>query len=339
MRNGLIASIGRQLNIPKSANNEWICQIVYSVAGQMALASLWDHNEDNSSVSIQHFKNRIAQVFDAYTGIYPQIGYMFPEDKTDLIDEMFSIYLQNGFLYHSAYQISPAAPAVASYENMVFHRGSSPDTMLFMSGLGFYSIQKPHFEMTIPKMFGLQEQAFESYLEEMLSHSEWETIDWPDSAEFLRLDSPFKRGYWQQVPTKDNRISLARYGDPNKIYVFYRYDNGTYQQKAIPEWRIQDYYSNKAGNYGEYRRIATALLMHYGTLPEIKVISSGNLIEIKLGYRLPPSEEAFFKLYSWPVRYDFTAKSPQVFTRKMAKQVYPMFKHELELIGYRFVEE
>lgn len=339
MRNGLIASIGRQLNIPKSANNEWICQIVYSVAGQMALASLWDHNEDNSSVSIQHFKNRIAQVFDAYTGIYPQIGYMFPEDKTDLIDEMFSIYLQNGFLYHSAYQISPAAPAVASYENMVFHRGSSPDTMLFMSGLGFYSIQKPHFEMTIPKMFGLQEQTFESYLEEMLSHSEWETIDWPDSAEFLRLDSPFKRGYWQQVPTKDNRISLARYGDPNKIYVFYRYDNGTYQQKAIPEWRIQDYYSNKAGNYGEYRRIATALLMHYGTLPEIKVISSGNLIEIKLGYRLPPSEEAFFKLYSWPVRYDFTAKSPQVFTRKMAKQVYPMFKHELELIGYRFVEE
>lgn len=130
MRNGLIASIGRQLNIPKSANNEWICQIVYSVAGQMALASLWDHNEDNSSVSIQHFKNRIAQVFDAYTGIYPQIGYMFPEDKTDLIDEMFSIYLQNGFLYHSAYQISPAAPAVASYENMVFHRGSFPKNVV-----------------------------------------------------------------------------------------------------------------------------------------------------------------------------------------------------------------
>lgn len=339
MTNGLITSIGKQLNIPKSADNEWICQIVYSVAGQMALASLWDHNEDSSSVSIQHFKNRIAQIFDAYKCIYPQIGYMLPEDKTDLIDEMYSIYLRNGFLYHSAYQISPASPTVASYENLAFHRGSSPDARLFISGLGFYSVQKPNPEMTISKMFGLQEQTFESYLEELLGHSEWETIDWPDNAEFLRLDPPFKWGYWQQVPTKDNRISLARYGDPNKIFVFYRYNNGTYQQKTIPEWRIRDYFSNETGNYGEYRRIATALLMRYSTLPEIKVNTRGSLMEIKLGYRLPPSEEAFFKLYSWPMRYDFTAKSPQVFTRKMAKQVYPMFKHELELIGYRFVEE
>ena len=61
--------------------------------------------------------------------------------------------------------------------------------------------------------------------------------------------------------------------------------------------------------------------------------------EIKLGYRLPPSEENFFKLYSWHVRYDFTSKTPQVFTRMMARQIYPMFKHELESMGYCFVEE
>lgn len=339
MTNDLIALIGRQLNIPKSADNEWACQVVYSVAGQMALASLWDHNEDKSSISIQHFKNRIAQIFDAYEGIYPEIGFLLPKDKTDLLEEMYSIYLRNGFYYHSAHQISPAAPATAGNGNLVLHRGSSPDAKLFMSGLGFYSVQKPAPDRTVAEMFGLQEQTFESYLEELLGHGEWEPIDWPDNAEFLRLDPPFRWGYWQQIPGKDDRISLARYGEPNKVFVFYRYDNEAYQQKSIPEWRIRDYFSNDTGGYGEYRRIAIALLKRYGTLPDSKADTRGTLVEIKLGYRLPPSEEEFFKLYSWPVQYDFSSQLPQVFTRKMAKQIYPVFKHELEAIGYCFVEE
>ena len=37
MINDLIVSIGRQLNIPQSDDNEWVCRVVYSVAGQMAL--------------------------------------------------------------------------------------------------------------------------------------------------------------------------------------------------------------------------------------------------------------------------------------------------------------
>lgn len=51
-------------------------------------------------------------------------------------------------------------------------------------------------------MFGLQKQSFESYLEELLAHCEWEQIEWPDNSEFLRLDPPFKWGYWQQIPEK-----------------------------------------------------------------------------------------------------------------------------------------
>ena len=339
MINDLIVSIGKQLNIPQSDDNEWVCQVVYSIAGQMALASLWDHAEDEGSISIQHFKSRIGQIFDAYEGIHTKIGFLLPNDKTDLIEEIYSIYLRNGFFYHSAYQISPAAPATGGNGGLVLHRGISPDLKLFMSGLGFYSVQTSTSDRTISSMFDLQEQSFESYLEELLAHCEWEQIEWPDNAEFLQLDPPFKWGYWQQIPEKNDRISLARYGEPNKIFVFYRYSNGVFLNIPIPEWRIRDYFSNVPGNYGEYRRIAISLLKKYGTLPEIKTKARGNLIEIKLGYRLPPSEENFFKLYSWPVRYDFTSKTPQVFTRMMARQIYPMFKHELESMGYCFVEE
>lgn len=337
MTNGLITSIGRQLNIPKSNDNEWICQVVYSVAGQMALASLWDHMEDESTVSVQHFKKRIAQVFDAYEGLYPEIAAMLPDDRADLMDEMYSIYLRSGHLYRSAYQVSPSAPARSECGGVVLHRGASPDARLFMSGLGFYSVsaQKSRIDNSIAAMFGLQEQPLESYLNELLEHGEWEPVDWPENAEFLRLDPPFYGGYWKQASDKDRRISLARYGEPKKIYVLYRYYEGAYQQKAIPQWRMQDYFSNTAGSSGEHWRIAAALLNRYGILPPIKASTGGDFVEIKLGYLLPPSEETFLKLYSWPMRYDV----PQAFTRKMARQIYPVFKRELETIGYRFVEE
>lgn len=338
MIDDLLISIGRQLNIPQSEDSEWACRVVYSVAGQMALASLWDQDEDSSSVSVQHFKTRITGIFDAYEGIYPKIGTVFPKDKADLIEDMYSIYLRNGFFYHTPHQLSPAVYAVAGNGSIALHRGGSPDDKLSMSGLGFYSYQKPASDRTIARMFGLQEQSFEEYFEELLGDRSWEPIEWPDNAEFLRLDPPFKRGYWQQIPGKDGRISLARYGEPNKIFVFYRWDSGIYQQKPIPEWRLRDHFSNEAG-YGEYRRIAIALLKRYETFPEIKARDSGNFVEVKVGYRLPPSEEEFFKLYSWPVRYDFDKKSPPVFTRMMAKQIYPMFKSELESIGYCFAEE
>ena len=156
MVNDLLASISKQLNIPKTTDGEWICQIVYSVAGQMALASLWDHNEDHGSISIQHFKNRMSQIFEAYEGVYPQIGALLPNDKADLLDEIYSIYLRTGFLYHSAYQISPAVPAPASCGSLSVYRTPSPDAQLFMSGLGYYLPQKRPSDASVADVFGLQ---------------------------------------------------------------------------------------------------------------------------------------------------------------------------------------
>lgn len=51
MGNELIISIGRQLNIPGKVDNEWMCRVIYSIAGQMGLASLWDYDEGEDTVS------------------------------------------------------------------------------------------------------------------------------------------------------------------------------------------------------------------------------------------------------------------------------------------------
>ena len=153
----------------------------------------------------------------------------------------------------------------------------------------------------------------------------------------MRLQPPFTKEYWGLFPEKD-RISLARYGAPKRIYALYRFSDGMYQQKVVPEWRLTNYFIAN-GDDGEYRRIAIALLMRYKCLPPIQANTAGNFVEIRLGYRLPPSEEVFFKLYSWPIRYEFSGKDTQIFRRKMAKPIYPVFKCELEKMGYRFEEK
>ena len=339
MKHKLIESIASQMNIPIADGSEWISQTVYSLAGQMGLASLWDHSDDKNTVSIQHFKDRMKQVFSTYANIYPELDNIIPKDKNVLLDEIYSIYLRSGFFYHSAYQISPALEASSGYKTVTLHRGSLHDVSLFRSGLGEYSLKEYSGENTIAEMFGLQPFSFENYLEDLIPDSEWEPIVWPEKTEYLRLEPPFSRGYWKQLPDKDNRISLARFGEFKKQYVLYCFQDGTYYHKIIPEWKLRDCVSDTSQQFGEYRRIAIALLKKYGTLPEIGVKEIGGLMEIKLGYRLPPSEETFYKLYSWPLRYDFTSDMTQVFTRKMAKKAYLVFRHELEMIGYRFVEE
>ena len=339
MKRILIENIGKALNLPISDNKEDIGRAVYSLAGQMALSSLWDHDDVSDSVSIQHFKDRARQIFCAYENLYPELKYLFPADKSELLHEIYTIYRRCGFLYHSAYQISPAVSASSCSHDITLHRDSFPNTQHFMSGLGFYSLEKSLYEKTIAHVFGLQSQSFDAYLNDLLGNTDWEPIVWPDNAEFLRIDPPFSGGYWKQSPDTDGRLSLARYGTPNKLFVFYQYSKGKPFQIIIPEWRIRDFSSDNLQSYSEYRRIATAILINHRVLPQIIVKEGRDLVEIKLGYRLPPSEEDFFKLYSWPVHYSLSSNLPQVFIRRMAAKVYPVFRHELEALGYQFTED
>ena len=59
--NQLIRIIGKQLNIPITDGSKSVCRIIYSVAGQIALSSLWDSEEGNNYVSVRHFKKRISE--------------------------------------------------------------------------------------------------------------------------------------------------------------------------------------------------------------------------------------------------------------------------------------
>jgi len=337
--NGLIKSIGQQLNIPITDTPDCVCRIIYSIAGQMALASLWDADNGYSSVSVIHFRERISQIMDAYKSICPETKGFLPDTNDSLANDIYNLYLRTGYFYHTSHRISPAAPKLSGYDGIILHRGSSPDADLYMSGLGLYSINKSESDSSVADMFGLQKQPLNQYFEELIVNGDWQEVQFPNDTEYLRLDPPFSSGYWNQKPEHDGRTSLARYGSPQKIYVFYRCINGLFLQKSIPEWIIKDYFYNSNGFYGEYRRISNALLNHYGTLPPHKATMFGNLVRFDLGYRLPPSEEDFLNLFSWPETYNYAEGKQPIFTRLLSKQLYPLFKCILTDIGYCIVEE
>ena len=344
IKDQLIESVRQQLNIAKGEDSAWICHAIYSLSGKMALASLWDHDEGKNYVSPQHFKQRASQIFIAYTAIYPQAASLLPLDPSDLVEDIYASYLRTGHFYHSPYKISPAQFTQCVSEKVMLYRGVSPNAKFSMSGLGFYSV---HSETTdapsIASRFGLQTQTLSEYLKELLDDDNWVETEWPLDAEFLRLEPSFSRGYWQEKPHTDGRISLMRYGNPNKLYSFYQFQQNQILQRAVPEWRIKDIRSeslNFSNDLSEYRRIAVALLDRYKALPSIKAKLEGEIAQVRLGYWLPPTEEDFFKLYSWPSEY---LSSPQDFSqrvnRKMSVPVYRVFRQHLETIGYQFEEE
>ncbi len=338
MQKDFITTIAEELHIPYSSDPDSICRVVYSIAGKMALASLWDHVQNEETISIQYLKNRIQQVFEAYSYLYPSIIPLLTDNWSFLAKEIFSLYIRTGHIYHSPYKLSPAIPQSCQQKRICLYRGITPGSHLYMSGLGYYMVQSSQDTPIQDTVFDIQTQSFADYLKECLSYSEWESIECSEKAQFLRLEPSFANGYWKDSPD-ENKISLVRYGEPNRIYAFYRYHDGQYQQKAIPTWRLRDFMAEDSNNCNEYRRIATALLMGYSTLPAIKVSIKPKLAHIHLGYRLPPSEETFFQLYSWPLDYDFSDHSPHAFMRIMSMDVYTVFKAKLIDLGYHFVEE
>jgi|GEM_PF-426908 hypothetical protein len=331
----------------------WKWHMIYSLCGQMALVSLWDAGEDSDDttdgcISIRHFKKRISQICHAYSALWLQ-----GKPLLRLEELIYTQYRRSGFLYHRDLYVAAAATQCAVCGKIKLHRGIEPEKQFLMSGLGFYQFYENGTEdKPAAELFGLPVQSLSAYLNEMLDGSSWHPQkEWPKGTEFLQLQRTNGGKYWKTAPDKDDCFSLARYGEIRQSYVFYRWDREQerYLASEIPLWRLQDFRADsvescEAGRLG-YRRIASALLLRYDRLPKIHVKIRGNLAEISLGYILPPEEEDFFRLYSWPADYsvyttdNIKGQDSNHFHRSMIQPVYRQaFRPLMESIGYTFEE-
>ena len=166
----------------------------------------------------------------------------------------------------------------------------------------------------------------------------WKSADFPEDSEFLTMQNQKKVGYWSQKPNEDIAFGLMRV--PQAVsynYYLYRKSSNEWQWSQLQIWQTNP--NNGQTSVPEWLALANGILMSNHLLQPVRCSGDINLMTVSFPYLLPPMEENFFKLYSWPMpNLTLNAFSQRV-TRQMATPVYRSFKSVMESLGYFFEEE
>lgn len=321
-------------------------RLIYSAIGRMALCSIWDNVDDNQKenesyneikASITYFKRRVENLQKYYQELFPELTNQF----LNLNEVFLSMYLDNGWLYHSSNWLYPAIEKTVVFGGIKFIRGNiTPTSRVIMSGLGMYekgNFPNDEFE-DFCKTFHFTED-YRKYVNNLLNEVQWNSFNIQENTEYLRLNGNYTRGYWKNLPDSDGKISLLRIGQPgNRLYYFYKYENDSYYVSSIPNWATEN---------REYVRIAIGLMLLNNKWPGYTVKIDGNLAFLRFNYLLPPPELNFFKFYSWPdinysennndlmVRFANLVEWNSDFERIMTIDVFNAFNKILSKIGLK----
>ena len=330
----LLYSISDELNIRRGtseSDEDFKHRIIYSAISRTTYASLWDKDFDEESfVSVTHVKEKAAELLNIYLQLYPEVRI-----DAELPEELYKIFLTTGLVYHKAYRVVPSIYRETVQGKILFLRGMPPNEKVFVSGAGFYRCDEKNFPVKekfsdICDMFGLSEKDLETIWQDILAKSVWHvTQDWQDM-EFLRVSPPFNKGYWQDKPERDGKISLARIGqfEPRSYYI-YKFSEGEFFCSQIPQWQTYD----KNLLSGVYRKFSCACLAVLKTLPPTEFKTDGDIVHVNFKYLFPSSELCLMRLYSWP---QFFNKLPNDFKRTFDTKIFFALKPLFEESGYEF---
>ena len=343
--NKILMQAAEDFNIKQGdteSEESYEARIIYSLICRLAYASLWD-NLPESTISIQHFKNKIEQLLKIYLEIYPEVKI-----SENLSAEIYDLYLKTGNFYHKAHQISASIFSATEEGNILFLRGVTPSQKTFISGAGFYlSVKDKNFFAesklkNFVEMFGLQDKTLLDFWQEIIYSADWKEAKVFDDAEFLKMSPPFNKGYWQKNPAKDGKISLARIGQfEPKNYYLYKFEGEKFFCSHLSDWLAYNEFFAKTVEYdnfrgGTYRQISCACLTAYESLPPIKFKLDESIVQVKIEYLPPPAELYLLILYSWAENLQHL---PNNFNRIFDTEVFFALKAVFEKIGYTFIEE
>lgn len=327
--NGLLSTVAHKYHIHKGTQeteNDWKTRLVYSICGMMAYASLWDDSEEES-ISIVHLKRKVRSTLANYKSMYPELLGSLPYVSEGLEDEIANQFLSTGVVYHRPNRIAPSMKREELFSDILFQRGIALDNISCVSGIGFYSKQYGAKNPDrIKTMFGLERENLQSLWHTTLSAASWKSnLSFEQNVEYLRLKPPFSQGYWINKPDTTGTVSILRTGmNGSQLYYLYRYSDTMIEVSPLPQWQVASY---------NYRSLACACLLTYGTLPPIEYFEDGSLVHIRMNYLLPPRELEFLKLYSWP---EICTSLPCNFKRKLSIEVFTAIKNVLSDEGYEF---
>lgn len=315
----------------------WKFRIVYSVAAKRGLDTLWEKEnggEQNGTVSLSSITRTIDQVFKSFHALCPDLEVAVQDfmqcnlKAGEGVAEYLSTLLQKGgCFYHCPYRAAPVIFSKAQLGGMMFLRGLPSGAERCMSGAGMYAEASAGEQpKDVAHIFGLHKILSGEDLDSMENSLPVQCREHMDGWEFLDLSPSYKK-YWKNNPDKGVLSLVRKRRETEKIYMLYRYDGRKFFCRTLPE------YWNSATRY---LALAVAFLSQRGTLPPITAEDDGPMVSLKIGYRLPPAEETFFRLYSWP---DIVRKKNPYFFRIMARPVFEAFKILMPQLGYTLLEE
>jgi len=324
-------------------------------------------SEENRGVSVVYWTRFIRKAFYAYCSLCSRdVQALFPEkfdklldwipadnsgepiadERTNLSDtqscakgnweetikEILELYVSSGYFYHRPHWLAPACRRSVAIGSVVFERGTFWNG--FVSGLGGWrqATTEETYSETLDAL-GLQKPSFASLFDEIQYTFKSENKFIQEQAEYLRVEPQNEKWgcYWLNQPTRDGEISLGRYGKFGlQRYFLYRASKKTMEIQCLPEWRVNPKWSRQKYGSREYIRIALAILSNRKTIPQITAKVGETIVTIDLGYLLPPEEEAFFKLYSWPTNFRTIGEN---FKRVTVPPVYRELKKHWECLG------
>ena len=346
----LLETAARELGISMAAGERpahWKYRVLYSIVCRMAYASLFDEPEapleaQRESVSITHFKRRVERVLSEYLVLYPECAIYFTGDRLETASNLFGMYQRAGYFYHEPMRIRVSCPSTASAKGIRFERGMPLCRPQRMSGAGMYTLteSEPAFQSTLVRtvheMFGLSQTPLRTQWDQIIKQAMWNPKIEEVRLEYLREEPPFYRGYWLRQPLQ-NTVSVCRIvpaaqycPEPAASFLYDTRGEGITIGR-LPGWLTEDPHFGNS----DYR-LANACLSAHGRLPAILYRLQGETVELELQYLLPPAEETFLELYSWPDRVSDQAEH---FHRWMSSGVFEAFRSVLEPLDYTFREK
>ena len=348
--NRFLEGVAQDLHIRQGNHEDLIsyrCRIVYSALGRLALASLWDKLEDDQpeeeqTVSIVYFKDRIGQAAYGYMQLYPELKSAFCGESLETIneeitDEIYALFFSAGYFYHKRNRIAPCMPCGSTVGNVCFTRGLKPGAPQLVSGLGSYQNRSDGLERLIPveEMFHLDCPDILLPWQELTAEPVWEPLMVDSNVDYLKLKPPFTREYWVKKPDS-GIVSLCRVKTQGAHrYYLYQADYKQVWCSPIPGWRLMESMYEEDAGRSNYRLYSNSLLANLGVLPPTRYHVDGETVSIDVGYLFPTTELNLMKLYSWPQSF-YNPASP--FKRVFERTVFFAVKETLERHGYCFIE-
>jgi hypothetical protein len=334
MTSSMLEVIAKDLNIKQGQSetiSSWKARTAYSAAGKVALGSLWDVQEDNADISVQHFKHRARQELTALCEVDRDVKNEIGNDDAikAIVDEIYDIYLNCGFIYHTPHRIASCEEKRVQIDTLSFVRGSGLQEKLQVCGLGLYkktkSVGKYAQAENLQEMYQLQTAPYDRLFEKMIKDETWQETTAVNGVEYLQIRRSAYDDYWQNRPDEDV-VSLMRTKQKGqRSYYFYKKDGEAIYYRPLPNWISE--------NLG-FRYATNWILKRQGTLLPTLYSKDGELVKLKIQYLYPPNIQNFVNLYTWPKL--MTDRND--FDRVTNADVFQVIWQTLEPLGFDFKE-